>query len=160
VATTTTDATGHFSLSYTPAASRRYWVTTNQISKIEIPTPTLDPPFGDVLAPASTPESGPVSVLGRVAVANLTAGKGKVSGKVTLQPTVRLHQAQLQLWAARVQTPARPLRFIAQLPISQGASTKSFTFFLGKGTWRLQLRYTNPNVITAGTTGVHTRTVG
>jgi tungstate transport system substrate-binding protein len=51
-ATATTDASGNFSLSFTPPVNGSYEVTTEAISKVE--PPALTPPFGDVLSPSAS----------------------------------------------------------------------------------------------------------
>ena len=45
VAKTTTGASGKFTFKFTPPQTGTYAVSTPKISKIEIPIPTLDPPF-------------------------------------------------------------------------------------------------------------------
>jgi tungstate transport system substrate-binding protein len=51
-ATATTDASGNFSLSFTPPVNGSYEVTTEAISKVE--PPALTPPFGDILSPSAS----------------------------------------------------------------------------------------------------------
>ena len=52
VASARTDATGKFTISFTPAASGRYTLSTPQVSQVE--NATLSPVFGDILSPALT----------------------------------------------------------------------------------------------------------
>lgn len=157
VATAKTNASGHFTLRYTPTANRRYWVTTGALTKIE--NSKLNPVFGDLLAPATTSKSRVVGVAGRVGV-RMTAGNGKVTTTVNLKPVVRLQRATVQLLAARVHQPARKLRVIATLTPKPGTTSRTFTTHLASGKWRLQVRYVNHKVIAAGTSRVLIRTIG
>lgn len=61
VATTTTDARGHFALRYTPTASATYRLQTPQLTQTE--KADLSPAFGDLLA-ATTTELGQIDVAG------------------------------------------------------------------------------------------------
>jgi tungstate transport system substrate-binding protein len=54
-ATATTDASGNFSLTFTPPVNGSYEVTTEAISKVE--PPTLTPPFGDILSPSASAQT-------------------------------------------------------------------------------------------------------
>ena len=83
-----------------------------------------------------------------------------MSGEAALNPGDHLQSGLLKLYGTRGAKPDAALHFISALPITRGADTRQFTFFLGAGTWKLQLRYANPGVITTGLTAVRTRTVG
>ena len=93
-ATATTDASGNFSLTFTPPVNGSYEVTTEAISKVE--DPTLTPPFGDILSPSA---SAPTTVTVDAAITALKArsngagvavfgtvapGFGHVKGTVTI----------------------------------------------------------------------------
>ena len=94
VASGTTDSTGAYSIKFTPTSTGQYEVSTGSISMIE--NATLNPPYGDILSPASTApmkiqvhgatsnfrvqsQGGKALVLGTVA-----PGNGHVKGTMTV----------------------------------------------------------------------------
>jgi tungstate transport system substrate-binding protein len=81
VASGTTTATGGYRIKFTPTSTGQYEVSTGQISMIE--DATLNPPYGDILSPAST---SPVKVTVHGATSNLRVrsqgGKALVLGTV------------------------------------------------------------------------------
>lgn len=157
VAHTTTDSTGHYSLTFTPFFRRTYAVATPAITQLEYPD--LSPQFSDLLHSASTPTSAPVDVTGTIMLSGLHAGKGVIGGTAALQPPVRGDNAQLKLYGARVSSPQKPLKFVAELPLAPNASSRKFTFHLAPGKWHVQVRYVNPGYITTASTVVRTVTV-
>jgi hypothetical protein len=143
VAKATTNSAGKFTLTYRPKQTRRYWVTTPQITKLEYPS--LTPQFSDILAGAKTRPSKSVVEIGAVSVKNLKGGKGKVSGTAHFSPRVIGSHGVMKLYGARKAN--RSPHFIAEIPLSAGAASRKFVFMLSRGKWHLELRYANPGVI-------------
>jgi tungstate transport system substrate-binding protein len=156
VASTTTDAHGKYSLTYTPPDTHRYYLSVGAISKIE--NATLSPVFGDLLAPTS-------KFLGRVAVQGvphkikvLASSNGHVTLKGRVTPAVIGKHAHLSLYARRIGT-AQKLHFIGKRHLSAGAKSFTFTFPLPSAHWAFKLRYVNVGVIDSGFSAKRTVTV-
>ena len=93
LATAKTNATGNYSIRFSPTSTGSYEVSTGQISQIEIPT--LNPAYGDILSPAASapcagrgPEQGlglsVKSVGGRaLVVGSVAPGNGHAKATVT-----------------------------------------------------------------------------
>ena len=81
LATAKTNASGSYSIRFSPTSSGSYEVSTGQISQVEIPT--LNPVYGDILSPAA---STPVPVAVQSKVSGLTVksvgGRALVVGSV------------------------------------------------------------------------------
>jgi tungstate transport system substrate-binding protein len=81
LATAKTNASGNYSLRFSPTSTGSYAVSTGQISQVEIPT--LSPVYGDILSPAA---SAPVPVAVQSKVSGLTVssvgGRALVVGSV------------------------------------------------------------------------------
>jgi tungstate transport system substrate-binding protein len=81
LASAKTNASGNYSIRFSPISSGSYEVSTGQISQIEIPT--LSPPYGDILSPAA---SAPVPVAVQSKVSGLSVksvgGRALVVGSV------------------------------------------------------------------------------
>ena len=143
VATTTTDATGAYSITFTPKSSGAYQVATAQISMIE--NSYFSPPFGDLLSPAATTPVQ-IAVSGLPSAHTVRFGKVRVKrGRVTvigtLSPAPALRGATIQLFALRTTGRGGEQR-IART--SLGAGKRSFTLRarLPRGaTYVLQLEY-------------------
>ncbi len=95
---------------------------------------------------------------GRISVTSLTGGKGRLTGSVSLLPGVHYQTGELQLWAAKVGSTGA-LRYVDQRQLTRGSNSRTFSFTLPKGQWKVQLHYVNSGVLATALTGVHTRTV-
>ncbi|WP_375498422.1 substrate-binding domain-containing protein [uncultured Jatrophihabitans sp.] len=156
-ATATTNSAGRFSISYQPLGTRAYvTLSVGAITKIE--NAGLKPQFGDLLSATTTARSARVTVHGRVSITSLDGDKGSVTGSVALLPGVHYQRGLLQLYAARVGSKAA-LHYVAQRSVARGQNSRSFTFALPRGKWRVQFRYVNNGVLASAASGVHTRTV-
>jgi tungstate transport system substrate-binding protein len=159
IAHATTDANGNFSISYKPTANRTYWVTADQITKIE--NASLSPQFGDILAPSTTAKSAPVAVVGTPIVKKITGEMGKVTATVALAPAVHIKNGTLEIWAGRKITATKfsGLHRVAKLTVKNGSAGKTLSVKLNKGQWHVQFRYVNKNVVTTGKSAVKTVTI-
>jgi ABC-type tungstate transport system permease subunit len=94
VSSGTSDASGNFSIRFTPTTTGTYEVSTGVITQIE--DSTLNPPFGDILQPASTVpahvavQSVITNIRGRsgggraVVLGSVAPGSGHVKGSITV----------------------------------------------------------------------------
>jgi hypothetical protein len=150
VAQALTTSNGSFAIPYTPKTSQVYSVAVDDITKIQIDT--LDPVFGDILEGTSTDAGG------TVVAGSLKVGKVKVSGKSVrltgdLLPQVTGSKATVALYAGH---PGKALKKVGARKLKDGAKRFDVTFRLGKGAWKVQLRYANDPVIKAGSSATKT----
>ena len=146
---------GRYSIKVTPKASATYSVVTPDLTKIEIAT--LHPVFADQLQ-SSTLKLSKVAVSAAPTLTRATSpAKRKVEVRGSLAPKVTGTGARLELWAAH---PGKSFKEIASAKLTKGATRYDQKFTLGAGTWRVKVRYTNPGVVTAGSSSAKTVKVG
>lgn len=147
VAGTTTDSSGNFTLTYKPTSSASYAISVPAIAKVE--NATLSPAFGDLLAATSVP-IGRIAVQGTISLTSVKkAGPRAIRVRGKISPNVTSYGALLRLYAGR---PGKPMRLVSTIVLPTGASTFNKRFVLGTGTWRFQLSYSHPGVITTAYT--------
>ncbi|QIG41845.1 hypothetical protein G5V58_02770 [Nocardioides anomalus] len=129
----TTDATGAFSMKYRVRPGKVYRVGTAENSKVELPN--LNPPFGDLLAPASSPV-GTASGVALRKVVDLKGPRVKVTGDLKPKPTSG--KAKVTVYAAKK---GQKLKKVGRLKVKDGKAAFSFTTSLPAGTWRFQVLY-------------------
>jgi tungstate transport system substrate-binding protein len=147
VASATTNAAGKYTITYTPPATHRYYVSVGPLSKIE--NASLAPVFGDLLAPASK-FVGRVAVQGvphKIKVLSRTSGHVTLKGRVA--PAVIGKHAHLSLYARRIGT-TQKLHFTGKRHLTAGAKSFTLTYKLPSASWTFKLRYVNTGVITSG----------
>jgi tungstate transport system substrate-binding protein len=135
VATATTDASGNYAFHFTPRTSLNYRVDVGQITKIE--NSSLDPVFGDILQPTST-SAGRTIVTGKTKLTTaklLKHRKAQLKGKLSPQAPPG---AVLKVYGKKGTHHAKLLKTVH---LSAGASTYKTKVKLKKGTWKLQVRY-------------------
>ena len=139
---------GKFSISFKASRTAKYSVQTPQLTKIEIPT--LSPVFGDLLA-SSTLQVGKMSVTGGVTMTKVKTASPKLTISGALAPQATAKGGKVTLLAGH---PGAKLRPVSAKKVKVGATKYSDTWQLGKGTWRIQMRYSNAGVFAAGTSKV------
>jgi tungstate transport system substrate-binding protein len=150
VATGTTTASGTFTLHYTPTTNATYTVSSAPISQIEIPSPALTPPFGDLLQPTSK-RIGKVTVTGVPKFVAISQSKGVVTLKGTLSPAVHGSNATVRVYAGHASAASQ--HFISSKALADGATKFTVKVKLHKGfTWKVRVKYVNTGEITAGST--------
>ena len=147
-AKTVTGAGGRFTLSFSPSRSASYAIRTPGITKVEITT--LHPSFGDLLH-ASVLQVGAMKVTGGVTMSKVKAASPKVTISGALAPKDTVKAGKVTLFAAH---PGKKLHAISSKRVAVGAARYSETWKLGKGTWRVQMRYSNSGVISPGTSKI------
>ncbi|CAB4690815.1 MAG: hypothetical protein F2667_02105 [Actinobacteria bacterium] len=150
----TTDGEGHVTIGYRPQADATYTLDVGPITKVE--DATLDPVFGDLLAPTSL-TIGQVEVQGRLQDVARSISGGRLTLTGVLAPVVPAGDTgQLVLLAAQGQ---RELKPVGTQVVRAGAKKFDVTVRLGAGTWRYRLQYVNVGVIRTAQTSVRSVTL-
>jgi ABC-type tungstate transport system permease subunit len=155
VATGTTGSNGHYAISFTPTSTATYTVSSAAISQIEIPAPTLEPPYGDLLQPTSV-SAGKVAVTGTATITSLHAHHGAVTIKGALSPTVAGSGATLRVLARRASASSgAALKHRLTTSLAKGARRFTVTLPLARGaTWRVAVKYVHHATIAVGTSAI------
>jgi tungstate transport system substrate-binding protein len=151
----TTDASGHYSITFTPASSGSYQVSTGAISQIE--DATLSPPYGDILSPgASAASSVAVNGTAKITKATTTATSVTVSG--TVGPAAVDSNAKVTL-LARKKSSKGALETIGTQSVTAGKSAFSLTGKLAIGAWTVDVQYADTGAFNAATSATKNVTV-
>jgi hypothetical protein len=134
VASATTDAGGNYSITFTPVASGAFSVGTKQIAKVE--DATLNPVFGDLLAPSST-SVGTMTVQSLIKVSQVTTAYRRATVSGTVAPD--RHANGIVTISARKRGSRGALRNYAKESI--GGGTYSIQAKLPPGSWEIQARF-------------------
>ena len=156
VATGATNSQGKYSISFVPASSGSYQVSTPQIAQIE--NQSLTPPFGDLLSPSSTAAA-------RITVHSFITQLRAVSqgGQALILGQVSPDSGHLR---AMVTLSARPLRsrkgFRRVGSVRLAGSDANFAVIprLGNGSWLVRVGYQDPGQVIAAPSQTITVTVG
>ncbi|MDM4762870.1 substrate-binding domain-containing protein [Galbitalea sp. SE-J8] len=154
VASTRTDATGAYSIAYSPSKDLRYAIAVPSISQVE--NASLSPVFGDVLAAATT-SLGTVIVTTK---STATISSVKVSKKhsglitVTLSPKAAAGDGVIALYGRNSKTTTSGLHVIKTVAVGAGTKTVKIRYQLGaqkhawkRLTWKLQVKYSGPHSV-------------
>ena len=157
VASGKTNGQGKYSISFVPPTTGSYEVTTNQIAKIE--EPNLNPVFGDLLSPAAT---SPVKITVHSAITELKSrnqgGQALILGQVS--PGNSHVKATVALLAKQF---GSKKGFKKMATAKLAASDANFAVILpklGKGTWLVQAKYSDPGQVVAAKARTVKVTVG
>ena len=154
IAQGTTNATGAYSISFTPASSGSYQVSTGQISKVE--DTSLSPAYGDILSPASSTASQ-VSVTGTVSITNTTTSAGAVQVSGNLAPATPDANGTVTLLAK--QPGKSSYSVVGSENLAKGQKSYAVSGTGKGGTWSIQVRYADPGALTTSTSPVKSVTV-
>jgi tungstate transport system substrate-binding protein len=155
VATGKTDASGNYSITFSPPSSGSYQASTGSISQIEIAS--LNPAYGDVLSPATT-TAVPLTLSGRVGISKLTASTGGVSVTGRVGPAAPDANGEVDV-LARKQGSKGAFKTIGSSALKTGAKTYGVNGNLAPGKWQIETRYRDGNLFTAATSGSRKVTV-
>ena len=144
-----TGKNGKFTFKFQPKRTATYSVKTPDLGKVEIST--LHPIFGDLLQ-SSILKVSKMSVSGGVTITKIKTASPRVTISGALSPKVAVKAGKVTLLAAH---PGHKPHAISSRTVKVGATRYSETWRLGRGTWRIQMKYGNSGVITAGTTQIH-----
>jgi hypothetical protein len=155
VGSATADASGHYRITFTPAANGSYQVATGQIAQIELPA--LDPQFGDLLSPAAT---APVTMNLQSAIRALQAGgaAGGVTVLGTVAPAPPDAAARVSVLARRAGSGAA-FAPVGGGPLGAGRSAFAVNGSLPAGRWDVEVAYADPGQLLGSTSAVRTVTV-
>jgi tungstate transport system substrate-binding protein len=154
IAQGTTNATGGYSISFTPSSSGSYSVSTGQISKIE--NATLNPKYGDILVPASTAASK-LSVTGAVSITKTTTSAGGIQVSGNLAPAAPDANATVTLLAK--QPGASSWAVVGSENLAKGQNSYAVAGTGKGGTWSYQVRYADPGALTTAASATQSVTV-
>jgi tungstate transport system substrate-binding protein len=157
VATGKTDSTGKYSISFVPPTTGSYQVTTNQIAKVE--EPNLNPVFGDLLSPAATT---PAKVTVHSAITQLNArsqgGQALILGQVS--PDTGHVKATVTLYAKQFGSKKGFTKLATDKLAASDANFAVVLSKLGKGTWLVEAKYSDPGQVVAAQARTVKVTVG
>jgi ABC-type tungstate transport system permease subunit len=145
VASGTTNSSGGYSITFTPTSSGSYQVSTGQIAQIE--NSALSPVFGDLLSPAAT-AAVTMSVQGAVSVSSTSARAGIVTVSGSITPGAPDANATVAL-LARPRYSTGAYSEIGAASLVAGQSSYTITSPLSKGSWQLEVSYTDPGQLLA-----------
>ncbi len=155
VASGTTDATGHYSITFTPRASGSFQVSTGAISQIE--DATLTPAYGDILSPGASTASS-VAVNGTAAITTATTSPGSVQVSGTVGPAAVDTHAKVTL-LARPKTSKGAFKTIATESLTAGQSAFALNGALSAGAWTVEVQYADPGAFNTATSATRNVTV-
>lgn len=142
-----TNFAGAYKIKFVAPVTGTYEVTTGQIAKIEIPSPTLSPPFGDLLSPASsTPTRVTVySAITRLRVSSI-GNRALVLG--TDAPGFGHVKAKVTVGARKAGSKGR-YRTVAHTAVGPASNNFALDVRLLPGKWQLRIVYSDPKAVKA-----------
>jgi ABC-type tungstate transport system permease subunit len=151
----TTDTNGNFSISFVPASSGSYQLSTGQISMVEMPN--LTPVYSDILSPAaSTPVTISVGAFASISSAKGTSGGAAVTG--TVGPAAPDANARVSILARR-QGSSASFAEVGSDTLAAAQTKFAVNASLGAGKWQVEATYSDPGEISAGTSSAANVTV-
>jgi tungstate transport system substrate-binding protein len=155
VASGKTDATGGYSITFTPPSTGSYQASTGNISQVEVAS--LSPAYGDILSPAATTATQ-VAVTGSATITKDTASSGGVSVTGKIGPAAPDANGTVEV-LARKQGSKRAFSTVGSTPLKAHATTYAANGSLGAGKWQIETRYRDPGQLTTATSGPRNLTV-
>ena len=147
VGTGKTNASGNYSITFTPPSSGSYQAATGEISQVEIAS--LSPAYGDILSPANTAAT-PVTVIGTISITKATASTGGVSVTGAIGPAAPDGNGAVDV-LARKQGSKGVFKTIGSSALKTGAKTYAVNGNLSPGKWQIQTRYRDGSQFTTAT---------
>ncbi|MBV9820585.1 MAG: hypothetical protein JOZ07_19830 [Solirubrobacterales bacterium] len=155
VATGTTNASGGYSVTFSPPSSGIYQVTTGDISQIEIPT--LSPPFGDILSPGASAATT-LSLNGAATIRKTSTSTGSVQAAGTVGPAAPDGNATVTL-QARGRTSRGAFRPIGSQTLSAGSASYALNGALRPGKYTIRVVYQDKGLLNTATSTTRNVTV-
>jgi tungstate transport system substrate-binding protein len=143
VATGKTNATGAYSILFTPRSSGSYQVSTTTIAQIE--DATLSPPFGDLLSPSATAAVS-VKVKATVSITRRAPAPGGIAVSGVVAPAPSDAHGTVTILARR-QGSHGGYRKIGQTSLRAGESAYVTTGLLKAGKWQVTAKYGDPGQV-------------
>jgi ABC-type tungstate transport system permease subunit len=146
VASGRTNATGQFSITFSPPNTGSYQVSTGQIPQIE--NSTLTPVFGDLLQPAATPASR-ITVQGVLEGVAVTALPGRLLATGSVLPSAGHVKGTIELLART--SSKHSFKQIATESLGSGDRSFAISATVKPGTWAVEVRFQDPGQVVAAT---------
>jgi tungstate transport system substrate-binding protein len=150
-----TDASGHYSITFTPPSSGSYQVATGAISQIE--DATLSPAYGDILSPGASPASS-VTVNAMAKITKTTTTSNSVTLLGTVGPAAVDSNAKVTLFA-RKKSSKGAFKTIGTNSVAAGKSAFSLTGKLAIGAWTVKVQYADTGAFNTATSATKNVTV-
>jgi tungstate transport system substrate-binding protein len=156
VASAKTSSTGAFTIKTPLVTEGTYKLTTPQFSQVELPT--LSPPFGDILAPAST-EASWIAVHGAITglAASSIGGGALVTGAVS--PSSGHVSGKVTVYARRIGAKGASYRKVASTALGTGDGHFAAVADLPAGRWQLAAYFADPGTVATSAAANTTVTV-
>lgn len=157
VTTAKTDSAGGFVLDYTPQVTRSYTIVTGPLTKIEIPSPTLDPRFVDQLQPSST-SLGNVSVRSSFSSLSASTTTNHLTVKGTTSPAHFGDHASITLYT-RPRGTKGDFTYHARQTVKRGVTPFNRTWYLKNGSYDYYVQYNDSGYFLSGRSTTRSVTV-
>jgi tungstate transport system substrate-binding protein len=146
--TATTDATGHYALSFKPTTSGVYQVQSGELTQVE--NTSITPTFSDKLAPSSVPV-GTLTVQAHPMIKKATVKSSTLTVKGSLHPLAVLSTGTVSL---RLKKPgATTYQTVRTKTITKGTKTFALKAHLAKpGKYAFEIRWAIPGQVSSGKT--------
>ena len=155
VASGTTNASGGYSITFTPSSSGTYQVATGAISLVE--NSTLSPVYGDVLSPGASATST-VTLQATATIGKLTTSAGTVTAAGSINPVAPDASATATL-LARPQSSKGAYKVIGTQTLAKGQAAYGVNGALNGGKWSVEVQYSDPGQLVTATTAASNVTV-
>ncbi len=155
VASGATNATGAYSITFTPPSSGSYDASTGTITPVE--ETTVNGAYSDTLSPAAT-SSTSVTVNGSVDITKDTASSSGVSLAGSVGPKAPDANGTVQV-LARKQGSKGAFYTVGSTSLKAGATTYAVNGSLAPGKWQVEARYQDSGQFTTATSGTRNLTV-
>jgi ABC-type tungstate transport system permease subunit len=148
VASAKTGANGAYSITFKPASSGSYQVSTGEIAQIE--NSTLTPPFGDLLSPAAS-AAVTMQVASTVSISRATSSPGGATVFGSVAPAPADAKGTVTILARRRGSKAG-FKTIGATSLRTGQSSVAATGALPVGKWQVKAKYEDPGQVLAAAT--------
>jgi tungstate transport system substrate-binding protein len=155
IATSTTNASGAYSITFTPPSSGSYQVETGQIS--EIANSTLSPVYGDILSPAASAATT-IALGSSVTIKKYTVSTSGVSVTGAITPKTPDANATVTV-LARKQGTKGSYKTVGVTELAKGASTYALNGSLASGKWQIKVSYQDAGALKTVGSGTRNITV-
>lgn len=146
IASAMTNSAGAYKITFSPASTGSYEVTTNQITQIE--NSTLNPVFGDLLEPGST-ASSKITVQGAIQGLSVKGLPGRVLVTGSVLPGSGHVKGSVVLLARS--GGKGPFRKLASTALKSADHAFAISATHGKGVLSVEVRYQDPGTVLATT---------
>jgi ABC-type tungstate transport system permease subunit len=155
VASSSTNGSGGYSITFTPKSSGSYQVATGLLSQVE--NASLSPAYGDILSPAATAASS-LTLQGANTLSTAQATSNGVSVAGSVGPSAPDANSTVAIMA-RKQGSKGAFKSVSTSKLASGASIYAFTGKLAAGKWQVETVYKDGTEFTSATSATKNVTV-